>query len=203
MILDWLRRLAGRRSPARDVPVGPGTVLGPSFRLDDRGGVDAMRVGVGAESRVECTIVLERSQGEVRIGDRTHVGGGTTLVCATGITIGSDVLIAWGVTVVDHDSHSTRWEERSRDVERWRLGMQRGGAALAASTKAWDTVPMAPIVIRDRAWIGFNAIILKGVTIGEGAVVAAGSVVTRDVPAYSVAAGNPARVVRTLPDAGA
>lgn len=55
-----------------------------------------------------------------------------------------------------------------------------------------------PIIIGDDAWIGFNAIILKGVTIGEGAVVGAGAVVTKDVPPYTVVAGNPAGVVKKL-----
>ncbi|MBK8021791.1 MAG: hypothetical protein IPK19_10285 [Chloroflexi bacterium] len=55
---------------------------------------------------------------------------------------------------------------------------------------------MAPIRICDKAWIGFNAVILKGVTIGEGAIVGAGSVVTKDVPAWTVVAGNPARIIR-------
>ena len=69
---------------------------------------------------------------------------------------------------------------------------------MLASLKDWSVVRSAPIVIEDRAWIGFNAIILKGVTIGEGSVVAAGAVVTKDVEPYTVVAGNPARVVKRL-----
>jgi galactoside O-acetyltransferase len=68
----------------------------------------------------------------------------------------------------------------------------------ARGRKEWDHIAHAPVAISNRAWIGFNVSILKGVTIGEGAVVGACSVVTRDVPPYSLVAGNPARVVRTL-----
>jgi galactoside O-acetyltransferase len=62
----------------------------------------------------------------------------------------------------------------------------------------WTNVRSAPILICDRVWIGFGATILKGVTIGEGAIIASRSVVTQDVEAYTVVAGNPARAVRKL-----
>jgi acetyltransferase-like isoleucine patch superfamily enzyme len=57
---------------------------------------------------------------------------------------------------------------------------------------------VAPVVIGDRVWVGTRAVILKGVTIGDGAVVAAGAVVNKDVPAHSVVAGGPARVVGSV-----
>ena len=57
---------------------------------------------------------------------------------------------------------------------------------------------MAPIRIADKAWLGMNVTVLKGVTIGEGAVVAAGSIVTKDVPPWTLVAGNPARVIKEL-----
>ena len=58
---------------------------------------------------------------------------------------------------------------------------------------------MKPVRIGDKAWLGLRVIILKGVEIGEGAVVAAGSVVTKDVPSWTIAAGNPAKVIREIP----
>lgn len=101
--------------------------------------------------------------------------------------MGDDVVISWGVTIVDHNSHSLSWPERANDVLDWGRG-----------TKDWQNVKIAQVQIDNKVWIGFNAIILKGVAIGEGAIVAAGAVVTKDVPPYSVVAGNPARVIRTL-----
>ncbi len=65
----------------------------------------------------------------------------------------------------------------------------------------WDTkgnIITSPIVIKDYAWISFGSTVLKGVTIGKGAIVAAGSVVTRDVPDWTVVAGNPAKNIKTL-----
>jgi galactoside O-acetyltransferase len=99
------------------------------------------------------------------------------------------VIISWGVTIVDHNSHSLQWRHRKEDVRRWAIG-----------EKIWDGVKVAPVTIGSRVWIGFGATILKGVRVGEGAIVAAGAVVTRDVPPYCIVGGNPAREIRQLSD---
>ena len=62
----------------------------------------------------------------------------------------------------------------------------------------WSKVESRPVVIEDDVWIGFKSSILKGVTIGRGAVVAAGSMVTKDIPPYTLVAGNPAVVIKHL-----
>jgi galactoside O-acetyltransferase len=144
------------------------------------------RVSIGEGSIVAARLCADRKESEIRIGRRTFVGR-STIVCATGITIGDDVLISWGCNIVDHDSHALLWKDRASDVRDWYAG-----------SKDWSRVPCAPVVIGNRVWIGFNALVLKGVHIGDGAVVAAGSVVTRDVPAHTLVGGNPARVIREL-----
>jgi galactoside O-acetyltransferase len=87
----------------------------------------------------------------------------------------------------------TYYGEREKDTFLAYLIPQGGHSA-----KDWSNVHHAPIVIRDKAWIGFGAIVLKGVTIGEGAVVGAGSVVTKDVPDWTVVGGNPAQVLYSI-----
>jgi acetyltransferase-like isoleucine patch superfamily enzyme len=148
--------------------------------------VDGCTLSIGKGSIVESAIRYDRPGGAVAIGERTFVGA-STLVCADTIQIGNDVLVSWGCTIVDHNSHSLSWSDRSQDVANWLHGK-----------KDWSHVERAAVRIGDKAWIGFNVIILKGVDIGEGAVVGAGSVVTRDVPPYTVVAGNPARPIREL-----
>ena len=149
-------------------------------------GARSGRLRIGSKSIIRCRIDFDSPRGEVVIGDRCYLGA-SHLVCHTGIRIGDDVIMSWGVTVVDHDSHSLNWAERNLDVADWMRGVKR-----------WDSVTVRPVCIGDKAWIGFGASILKGVSVGEGAVVGANAVVTRDVPPYTVVAGNPARVVRRL-----
>jgi len=138
-------------------------------------------------SIIDGRLIFERENTNISIGKRTFIGS-SNLICADKITIGSDVLIAWGCNIVDHNSHSLFFHERIDDVKKWSEG-----------EKDWTNVIRKPIVVNDKAWIGFNSIILKGVTIGEGAIIGAGSVVTKDVPSYTIVAGNPARIIREIP----
>lgn len=179
-VLDWQARL--RISRRSGVAIAQRTrVAWRKIRF-----LEGCRLSIGSGSIVEAAIIFDRAGGSIRIGDRTFVGA-STFVCAEGIEVGNDVLVSWGCTIVDHDSHALAWKDRSRDVENWYEGR-----------KDWTPVERAAVRIGDKAWIGFNAIILKGVTIGEGAIIGAGSVVTRDVPAFTIAAGNPARPIREL-----
>jgi acetyltransferase-like isoleucine patch superfamily enzyme len=197
-MINIFKKILTRPRERLDLRVGHQTIFGPNFSFDNRGDANIMRLEIGEKCHINGSIILEREVGKVIIGDRTYIGGGTTIICATEIRIGSDVLTAWGITIVDHDSHSVHWQNRAKDVERWRVGLLEGGVQRAAQLKNWDVVSMSPVIISDKVWIGFNVIILKGVQIGEGVVVAAGSVVTKDVPPYCVVAGNPARVIKEL-----
>ncbi len=141
---------------------------------------------IGARSIIEGSLFFDREGAAIVIGARTFIGG-SMLVSAERIEFGDDILMAWGCTVVDHDSHALDWELRKNDVKDWYEGK-----------KDWSYVSRKTVRVCNKAWIGFNVSILKGVTIGEGAVVAACSVVTRDVEPFTLVAGNPARLVRRL-----
>lgn len=147
---------------------------------------------VGDNCMLYGNYVFEIPKGNIKIGSRTFIGGGLFL-CINEITIGDDVMISWGCTVADNNSHSLIFEERKNDVMDWKRGIEENKTGFY---KDWSNVSSAPITICNKVWIGFNSIILKGVTIGEGAIVAAGSVVTKDVPPYAIVAGNPARIVK-------
>lgn len=118
------------------------------------------------------------------------------LISRSNIQIGDDVTIAWNCTIYDHDSHPLDWERRANDTRQELHDLKDFGDPLVR--KDWSCVTSRPISIQKRAWLGFGVTVLKGVTIGEGAVVGAMSVVTKDVPPYTVVAGNPARVVKSI-----
>jgi len=146
---------------------------------------------LGEGSIFDGLLVTEHKDAKVHIGRNTYIGN-SNLVSAIGIDIGDDVLISWDCWIYDHNSHSTLWIERSNDVRDYVAG--------GISNKDWQHVKREKVTIEDKAWIGFRSIILKGVRIGEGAIVAAGSVVTKDVPDWTIVGGNPARIIRKIDD---
>jgi acetyltransferase-like isoleucine patch superfamily enzyme len=149
----------------------------------------------GEDSIVKGTFVAEINDGKFSIGDRTFIGGGN-FISINKIEIGNDVMFSWGCTVMDNDAHSLDWRHRVNDVLDWKKGLAEGKTG---AYKDWSNVASAPVKICDKVWIGFNCIILKGITIGEGAIVAAGSVVTKNVAPYTLVAGNPAALIKELP----
>jgi len=144
-------------------------------------------VSVGAECFLENNITIYQRNSKVKIGDRVYLGPNTNLNCYSEIEIGDDVMFAWGCTVMDTNAHALTWMHRVNDVIDWKKGWQ---------AKDWSNVESKKIKIGNKCWIGFNSIILKGVELGEGCVVAAGSVVTKSFSPYSVIGGNPAVFIK-------
>jgi acetyltransferase-like isoleucine patch superfamily enzyme len=134
------------------------------------------RITLGNRVRLVSTVAtLELATlpgGHLEIGDNVFINYGCSLASSNHVKIGNDCLIGSHVMIMDSDFH--RVEDKS-----------------------WDATGV-PIIIEDRVWIGNRSIVLKGVRIAHDSVVAAGSVVTHDVPPRSVVAGVPARVVRTF-----
>ena len=115
----------------------------------------------------------EPDSGRIDIGDYVLLSPGARLSASDSITLGDSVMLANGAYITDSDWHGVY--DRTRR----------------------DPAP-APVRVGDNVWLGDHALVLKGVTIGENSIIAARAVVSRDVPPNVIAAGNPARVVRTL-----
>ena len=153
-------------------------------------------IEIGENSQISGNFIFEIEQGKITIGSRTFIGGGM-FICIDEIQIGNDVMFSWGCTVADNNSHSHIWSERKNDVLDWKKGLDENKIGFY---KDWSNVKKGKVTIKDKAWIGFNCIILKGVTVGEGAIIGAGSVVTKDVPDWTIVAGNPAKIIREIPE---
>ena len=151
---------------------------------------------IGEGSHVFANLSLLRPEARITIGKRCRIGA-STVIAAQSIEIGDDVLMAWGITLMDTDAHSLLWEQRKNDaIQCYKDYLDDRENFI--KNKDWSHVGTAGIKIGDKVWIGFNAAVLKGVTIGERSVIGACSLVTEDVPPDSVVTGNPGRVVKRI-----
>lgn len=161
----------------RFLTIGAGSVLEHGARLTclSRNGIHiGKRVTVGKYSLIECTSVLWNLGEGLRVGDGSSIGDYSFIGCAAGVTIGANVLM--GQRVSFH-SQNHNFDDVTRPIRE-------------------QGVTSSPIVIGDNCWLGAGSIVLSGVEIGAGSVVAAGSVVNRSFGPNSVLAGVPARLVR-------
>jgi acetyltransferase-like isoleucine patch superfamily enzyme len=149
---------------------------------------DAVRLGDYVSCYAGCSFAIGKN-GRCTVGNFTLMNGALVMAEEL-IEIGNYCLISWNVGIADSDFHPIDPAQRHQDA-----------LALAPYYKNRPPRPpirTAPVRISDNVWIGMNAVILKGVTIGENSVVAAGSVVSKSVAPNTVVAGNPAVVVKEL-----
>jgi acetyltransferase-like isoleucine patch superfamily enzyme len=143
---------------------------------------------IGSNCCIRGEIVVNKN-GQFKIGHHSYIGQGSRIWVRNNIEIGSFVLISHLVDIHDSNSHSLNWQDRQFEA----INLFEKGILADI-----DNVNELPVIIEDYVWIGFKASILKGVHIGKGAIVAACSVVTKDVPPYTVVAGNPAKIIKYL-----
>lgn len=148
---------------------GKGSVIQKRTRMDL---FPYHKFELGKGSLVEDFSTINNGVGDVLIGNKTVIGIGSTLIGP--ITVGNDVMLAQNVVV---------------------SALNHGYQDVSVSP-SMQKVICKPIVISDRVWIGANCVITAGVTLGKHSIIGAGSIVTKDIPDYSVAVGNPAKVVK-------
>lgn len=161
------------RNPTQSI--SDDVILGRGVKVRDF--VNLYGCTIGDDSNIGTFVEIQR---DAVIGNRCKIQS-HTFVCS-GVTIEDEVFVGHAVMFInDKEPHATRQDGQPQGADDWLL---------------------VPTLVKRRASIGSNATILCGITIGEGALVGAGSVVTKDVPPYSVVAGNPARKLRELPRPG-
>jgi maltose O-acetyltransferase len=143
----------------------------PSVRAE---GKLIVRDRVRLVSTIATTELVAGPGGTLEIGESAFINYGCSIAANLSVRIGPRCSLGTHVIIMDNDFHQIDPERRNERPE------------------------SRPIILEENVWVGARAIILRGVTIGAGSVIAAGSVVTRDVPPRAVAAGMPARVIRSL-----
>jgi acetyltransferase-like isoleucine patch superfamily enzyme len=150
---------------------------------------DPGSIKIGASTHVKGELLTFGHGGKILIGDYCYIGEYTRIWSALSISIGDRVLISHNVNIFDNITHPINPKLRHEQFKE---------IITSGHPKNMDLKEL-PVVIRNDVLIGCMSIILRGVNIGDGAIIGAGSVVTKDVPSYTIVEGNPAQIVREIP----
>jgi acetyltransferase-like isoleucine patch superfamily enzyme len=184
MNVDYhLQRLLGRAT----CRLGPGARLLRTARIRNMRG-DSDRIVIGDNSIIRGELLTFAHGGKIEIGSWCYVGESSRIWSGSLVQIGNRVLIAHGVNIFDSLTHPTDPNERHKQIQ----------DIFTRGHPRQIDLDERPVRIDDDAWIGAGAFVMRGVSIGARAIVAAGSVVTKDVAADAVVAGNPALVVKSI-----
>jgi len=201
-VMRAIKKLTGRKSPSPDeqhVLIHPSSSLISKFAIDLRNPEpDKVYLTIGENCKVDTTFIFESAYGSVEIGNSVFIGPGS-VICVNNIVFKDHISVSWNCVFYDNDGHSLDYRKRMDDRNN-ELELLFRGEENRVLNKDWSGVDSKPITVCSHVWIGMNVTILKGVTIGEGSVVAAGSVVTSDVEPWTVVGGNPARVLKMIPE---
>lgn len=171
------RAIATGRYAGRFGRIGKGCKLAPGLRL---GNAKHIKLGKNVSILANCVLECTGSTADMELGNYISIGEYSHITCSQSVRIADGLLTGRFVLITDNAHGANLPEELSIPP---------------LSRKVFSS---GPVTIGQNVWIGDKATILPGVTIGDGAVIAANAVVTKDVPPYSVAAGCPARVVKTI-----
>lgn len=179
----WLKKLFARAT----CQLSRGAMLGSTARIRNARGIDSC-IRIGMNSFIAGELFVFAHGGEIELGDWCFVGESARVWSACKITIGHRVLISHNVNIFDSLTHPISATERHLQFKEI---IQQGHPYTIDLNER-------PVEISDDVWIGANSCILSGVHIGAGAIVGAGSVVTKDISPHTIVAGNPARIIREL-----
>lgn len=143
-------------------------------------------IKIGNRVILKGTLVSEYG-GKIIMGNYSQLGFGSKILSVNSVIVGDYTAIAGNVVICDNNNHPVNPHDRL--IIRKTLP--------GSIERSWKYSDNAPIIIGENCWIGENSRICKGVTIGDGSIVAANSVVTKNVPANCIVAGNPAKIVKT------
>ncbi|SRR5579883_236952 len=171
------------------------TIMHPSVKILTDAKVENLAksqdlISIGKDSVIRGQLIVFPHGGKIEIGESCYIGESTRIWSADSIKIGNRVFISHNVNVHDTNSHSIDPVLRYKHFQ---------AIVLVGHPKTNDfDIQSKAICIEDDVWIGFNSTILKDVKIGKGSIVAACSVVTKNVPEFVIVAGNPAQIIKYI-----
>lgn len=186
---NMLLKIKNKDSKAYYLCTGTDTVILGETGIISNIATNKQKILIGSEVLIDGIIASFSGRGTIEIGDFSYVGPNTRVWAYERVTIGKHVLISHNCNILDSNCHPIDALERRKDYDNL---LHHGGG------NQHGEVICAPIEIGNDAWIGANVCVMKGVSIGERTIVAAGSVVTKSFPADVVVAGNPAHIVKYL-----
>ena len=150
---------------------------------------DKTKIKISDGTHIRGSLLVFAYGGQISIGKNCYLGHDSNIWSGENVTIGNDVLISHGVNIMDTNGHEIDFNLRADGYI---------NSLVYGSSYLQGRIITSPVIIEDNVWIGFNSIIMKGVTIGKGAIVSAGSVVTKDIPSLTMVGGNPAKFLKNL-----
>ena len=182
---DWYAGgIALNVSLGRDVYIDTSYGFAPFFSEQSPG----LSLGDATGAYDRATFIVG-TKGRVSVGTYTVLNG-TYIICHERVTVGSHCLIAWGSVITD------TWLAPDTSIDERRALLTR--AAGDSLRRLAAIAPPCPVTLEDNVWVGFDSVVLPGMTLGRGSVVGCKTVITKDVPPYAVVVGDPARIIRYL-----
>ena len=189
MLRNFLKRLLGINNKTdlyKTYNIDKSVIIDNSASIYCFFGSSSLDIKIGKKVQL-CGELLSEYNGKIVISDYCSIGRNSTVRSVESVFIGELTAISTWVVICDNNNHPVNPYDREIIMKTPPMSVE----------KSWKYSAHAPIVIERNCWIGENSRICKGVHIGEGAIIAANAVVTKDVPAFSIVAGNPARIVKT------
>ena len=171
-----------------NIEVGTNTFIDTSFCFEKFFSKKPVGMKIGSHVTILKTNLATEANGYLEIGDYSYISS-ACLIANEKIVIGKYAFIGKGVTIVDTDFHPMDPGNRLLDTI---------AISPAGDKSKRPSFQSQPVIIGDDVWIGFNATILKGVTIGAGSIIQPGSVVLRSIPPGSIVEGNPAQILKSI-----
>lgn len=186
LIIDWFKQRKCISSYKKNAVLGKNIEFGVTGRCTNLSN-NSHNIIIGDSSLIMGSLYVSE-EGIIEIGDHFYLGNRSFIGSAQSIRIGKCGIISNDVKIYDNNNHPISPAKR--------MEMSLGG--FSNDNWSWKHASSAPVIIEDNVWIGQFVTILKGVTTGKGSIVATRAVVTKDVPPYTIVAGNPAKVVKKI-----